>query len=760
MTAGEVSTTGVSSSTPETAPILLLPPEIIDHLLTLVPASELQLTALSLLKVFPNHNISRRHLWRHLIIFRAGQLWPLWKVLKEEEMIRQGVKTLCLQSWQGDADILNNVMRRLTHLRTLMLNVGTNFAPEHLEEMFENPRMDLERMELRFRPYVEQASYYQFLAGSYFDTAVETLTKKWPVCPNFTHLSIVQDLPPRSTVPPTARTTAANSAANSGVNSLANSISDLRLEAPSGKSTASPSDSETGENEDSTPPTSVDDSNPYDKSRSKAYTGHGPFGNPFLNEKMGITRPKTFAQPIVFFDIQCIAAFGGSAAAANLTHLRIRVPSRDLARVMILPPPRGSRSQTLFPELRYLDISTTNVRIDTTFSALLKQYHKLEHLVLDRVNLFGFTARERGLELCSDLGALLVNAGLARSKERERQIAAWEVAERVRQAEAAVEAARREAQLRAEEEAEDDDDEPEETDEDRRAREAREAIERNLEANRRRRGPRSMAHSTFSLRDRSRRTAAESSSSTSTNNLPLPPQDKLYFVLPPLPTLKTISVGGEAHTLPSSKVQEWEDQFHEGWLEGLERILGWAAHLADKYERGQKKAEEWRAAEQKRLGQSDSSTPVAPTGPGAKGAKGKGRLAPAPKVNIKPPTDIRIFRFPHPSESCSNEEGVDTRPGPYNLTAGLVEIIPTSPADRTYLEPYKMAMADAQLYLDGQAGEGARPPCVICTVPDCEGPARKGAEGEKVDGRGGMGGKHRDGCGHLLGREIWGWNGV
>lgn len=47
-----------------------------------------------------------------------------------------------------------------------MLNVGTNFAPEHLEEMFESERLDLRRLEIRFRPYVEQASYYQFLKGA------------------------------------------------------------------------------------------------------------------------------------------------------------------------------------------------------------------------------------------------------------------------------------------------------------------------------------------------------------------------------------------------------------------------------------------------------------------------------------------------------------------------------------------------------------------------------------------------------------------
>lgn len=46
-----------------------------------------------------------------------------------------------------------------------MLNIGTNFNPEHLQEMFERVRPNIERMEMRFRPYVEQANYYQFLKG-------------------------------------------------------------------------------------------------------------------------------------------------------------------------------------------------------------------------------------------------------------------------------------------------------------------------------------------------------------------------------------------------------------------------------------------------------------------------------------------------------------------------------------------------------------------------------------------------------------------
>ncbi|EAL17808.1 hypothetical protein CNBL0700 [Cryptococcus deneoformans B-3501A] len=734
-------TPSLSSEAP--SPILRLPPELIDHLLTLVPASLLQLTALSLLKVFPEHNISKRHLWKHIVVYRAGQLMPLWKKLKENEAMRVGARTFALQSWQGDADILNNVMRRLDNINTLMLNIGTNFAPEHLQEMFEGPRMKLERMELRFRPYVEQASYYQFLAGSYFDTAIETLTRQWPVCPNFTHISIVQDLPPRSTAPNTAR--------NSATSSLASSFADLRMANTAPASTAPSSDSEEASGV-STPPTSVDDPdlNPTDAGRSKAYTGHGPFGNPFLNEKLGITRPKHFAQPIVFFDIQCLANFGAAAVAANLTHLRLRVPSRDLARVLIMPPPRGSYNQALFPELRYLDISTTNVRLDTTLSALLKQYSKLEHLVLDRVNLFGFTAREKGLELCNDLGMVIVNAGLTRSKEKERQIAAWEVAERVRMAEATAEAAR---QVEVGQREQDEHQGDRETEEDRRAREAQEEIQRNLELM------------------RSRRTSA-STASSSANNLPLPPQDKLYMVLPPLPTLKTICIGGEAHTLPANKVAQWEDQFHAGWMEGLERILGWATHLADKYDRGKRKAEEWVVKERGKNGSGSNSTTGTGGSNAAKG-RGKGKTssssssAAAAKVLPKPPTDIRLFRFPLPSETISrrnnegeeeNDETEHGKPGPFNLTSGLIEVVPSSPSDRSYLNPYREALADAQLYKDRQEGVGA--PCVFCTIPDCEGPARRGAEGEKVDGRGGMGGKHREECGHMVGRRTWGWEGL
>ncbi|WVQ93645.1 hypothetical protein IAU59_000721 [Kwoniella sp. CBS 9459] len=745
----------------ETAPtplLLRLPPELIDDLLYQVPPNQRQVTALALKRVFPDHPISSRHLWNHLVVYRAAQLMPLWRKLKSDEAMRNGVKTFSMQSWRGDADILNNVMRCITSLNTLMLNIGTNFAPDHLEEIFEDPREGLEKMELRFRPYVEQASYYQFLAGSYFDTAIETLTRRWPAVPSFTHLSVVQDLPPRSTVPPTA--------VNSGVNSVAGSFADLSL---GGQDTTTSSDSD-GYSGRSTPPTSVSSAsdNPTEPRVSKAYTGHGPFGNPFLNEKLGITMPKTFAQPIVFFDIQCLAKFGASPVAQNLTHLRLRVPSRDLAKVLISPP-RGV--DALFPSLTYLDISTTNVRIDTTLSTLLRTYARLEHLVLDRVNLFGFTARERGPELCHDLGGLLVSTGLARGKERERQIAAWELIERTRLAED--EAARIRAQRAAARENGSDEQLDAEAIAEIAARERAEEQQRNIELARSRRGHRSAAQANFSLRDRpsARRTAASSSSSSAlTPGVTLPPLDKLYLVLPPLPTLRSIGIGGEAQHVSSAKVAEWESQFHAGWKEGLNKVLGWATHVADKYERARRKADEWRVQELRAStsgsGSGSSSSTKQGHGNGhvskskRRASVSNGTSGTVAKNATKPPTDVRLFRFPTPADGDDyiNAPHSVTKAGPYNLAAGLIEVESSEALHREYLEPYRLAIGDAQLFADSETG--IKPPCVFCTVPDCEGPARRGAEGERVDGRGGMNGVHRAGCGHLLGRKIWGWQSV
>ena len=72
------------------APIQHLPPDLIDYVLSFVPPEELQRTALSLLKVFPDYPLAPSHLWKHVVVHRKQQLLPLWTRLKSERQKDDG----------------------------------------------------------------------------------------------------------------------------------------------------------------------------------------------------------------------------------------------------------------------------------------------------------------------------------------------------------------------------------------------------------------------------------------------------------------------------------------------------------------------------------------------------------------------------------------------------------------------------------------------------------------------------------------------
>ncbi|ORX35255.1 hypothetical protein BD324DRAFT_582139 [Kockovaella imperatae] len=689
-----------SASKAVSASITKLPTELIDQLLNHIPPDQLQRTALSLIQVFPEYGLSTRHLWIHLVVHRGKQLIPLWRRLQRDRKVDDGrmsqmVRTFCMKSWAGDADILNNVMRCLPDVPTLLLNVGTNFAPEHLQEMFETFRPRLRRLEVRFRPYVEEASYYQFLKGSYFDSAVETMFRTWGESETFTHLSFIQDIPPRTHRRAQQSKDASNVAV--AVDGITDDLAQAYI--------ADRSDAED------------------DEPRPALPSRRGPF--PYLGDSLADSRPKEFAQPMVFFDVKCIWRFGTSPVARHLTHLRLRVPSRNITSVLILHHLPGY-SNTVFPALRYLDVSTTNVRLDTVLSTLLKSYTLLEHLVLDRTNLFAFGAGEKGSELCKDLGSLCVAAGLSRGKERERRIALWDATERARIAQA--------ERIRPHEQPNGSTQQSSETPGSSQNAAASStpgsalSQERLPEVSRPRRGNRSVAQPTFSIRDRPRRGAGSTAAATGLSAVDLPSTERAYFVLPPLPCLKTISIGGEAHAIGPSRVDEWERQFQAGWAQSLERLSDWAEYTAERYERAKRKAEDWK-------GKNDGTTSQPFTQKGKK-----------PVTTVKPPLDVRLYRFPRPDEpECSLHNQDDP-------TMGLVEV---QAVDRSYLDPYLDAMSASELHLGDPSRHPA--PCIMCTVPDCKGPTRRGAGGERVDEVGGMNGKHREGCGHLLGRQIWGW---
>lgn len=156
-----------------------LPPEILDLFLENVSPSELQRTALSIQQVFPELAVSDSHIFRHIRVTGPSQLKPLWKRLREdkaegESRLIRAVRSFTMATFRGDADILNkwvshpsrhawmltcnshSILRLIPDIEAMILNMGTNFAPEHLVEAFERPRPKIQRIELRFRPYVDK----------------------------------------------------------------------------------------------------------------------------------------------------------------------------------------------------------------------------------------------------------------------------------------------------------------------------------------------------------------------------------------------------------------------------------------------------------------------------------------------------------------------------------------------------------------------------------------------------------------------------
>lgn len=164
--------TSMGSLTPPKPIALRLPAELWDViLLEHTPREHVQRTALSLLIVFPTAPVSHLSLWRHLVVARPEQLLPLYQLVRplearESEECR-AVRSFEMRSWRGDPDILNNTLGVLSGVRELHLRVGTNWAPEHLEDSLAKRRPKLEQLSIQWRPYVEKPSYYIFLSGNY-----------------------------------------------------------------------------------------------------------------------------------------------------------------------------------------------------------------------------------------------------------------------------------------------------------------------------------------------------------------------------------------------------------------------------------------------------------------------------------------------------------------------------------------------------------------------------------------------------------------
>lgn len=70
-----------------------------------------------------------------------------------------------MPSPRTDSQLLINLGNAFPHLRSIDLDIGPLFAQEHFDELIEKHRPSLERLALRFNPYVDKAAYTIFLKG-------------------------------------------------------------------------------------------------------------------------------------------------------------------------------------------------------------------------------------------------------------------------------------------------------------------------------------------------------------------------------------------------------------------------------------------------------------------------------------------------------------------------------------------------------------------------------------------------------------------
>lgn len=130
-----------------------LPPEIYSAVLEQIPPQLLQATTFTLLCATPASPIPLHHLYQCVRIVQPKQLVLLDRRLRSAPQFIPWIHELSIESWNVDADVVVNLVRKLQPY-VLRIYVGPkNFSPEHLEEMLHfKLGQRLKQLEIRFNP--------------------------------------------------------------------------------------------------------------------------------------------------------------------------------------------------------------------------------------------------------------------------------------------------------------------------------------------------------------------------------------------------------------------------------------------------------------------------------------------------------------------------------------------------------------------------------------------------------------------------------
>ncbi|KAI0330618.1 hypothetical protein GY45DRAFT_1323565 [Cubamyces sp. BRFM 1775] len=168
-----------------------LPAELLYDIVSKFDPETFHQSLLALSRAIPRSPVPQHLLFPRIRLKRGEQVFQLYRRLRNAPEDATLVQEFSFEDWTVDADIFVNLIALMPSLTYLKIFIGPNFAPEHLEEIFQKPRPQLRYLSMRFRPYVQRATYYQFLKGAYFDSTLLALSS-WPTSA-LPVLSIVQD---------------------------------------------------------------------------------------------------------------------------------------------------------------------------------------------------------------------------------------------------------------------------------------------------------------------------------------------------------------------------------------------------------------------------------------------------------------------------------------------------------------------------------------------------------------------------------------
>ncbi|KXN90096.1 hypothetical protein AN958_05101 [Leucoagaricus sp. SymC.cos] len=230
-----------------------------------------------------------------------------------------------------------------------------------------------------------------------------------------------------------------------------------------------------------------------------------------------------------------------------MTSLRLRIPSRPVARSLCIPPLGRTEvyhlpdASPIVPKLEFLDLSTCGV-IEGELDMILARFRNLKHLVIDECPILKADLRQ-GEWMA--LGKRCALVGVKRARDRERELKAW-LEERWVGDQQALGSDGGPAHLVV--------------------NPAR------AEPRRQRPGRRGLASATISIRDHPTGEANEAKTSLIPRDptMPRPPISK-FRILPFVPVLETLATTTVIAVAPS-RHPAIRAEFETGWAEGIAQL--------------------------------------------------------------------------------------------------------------------------------------------------------------------------------------------